>query len=149
MDTSELSGSNEYSKQILDPKFLRLWCAWEDAFPCKKFNKYHGAFCCNRHFVHYFNMAGQVSEGSNKAYNATMANVKKIIECMHLHKQQIKKITQRSQGNLKSKWRAGLKSKTDASTVHMADMQQGHGTEIILLSWLFQVLYKKVMVKDM
>ncbi len=52
---------------VFDDKLLQIWCWWEDAFPGKSFNKYHGMFCTLRNYVRLFHMAGQVSEESNKA----------------------------------------------------------------------------------
>ena len=86
---------------VLDGKLLRLWCWWEDAFPGKGFNKFHGMFCTIRRFVHHYHMAGLVSEESNEAYNGTLADTKATLSSMPSHKQRINKITKRSQGNLK------------------------------------------------
>ena len=35
-----------------DDKLYALWCAWQDVYPGLKFNKFHGAFCVSREFVH-------------------------------------------------------------------------------------------------
>ena len=43
-------------------KLLRLYLRWEDAFPGKNFNKFHGMFCTIRRYVHEFKMTGRVSE---------------------------------------------------------------------------------------
>ena len=67
---------------VFADKLLRLWCWWEDAFPGKGFNKYHVIFCTLHNYVHLFHMAGRVSEESNKAYNGTVANMKKVVKCM-------------------------------------------------------------------
>ena len=88
--------------RLHDRKLLRLWCTWEDAFPGKKFNKFHGAFCCMRRCVRHFHMAGRISEESNEAYNAKLAQIKSRLKRMHSNTQRVKKITQRAQGNLKA-----------------------------------------------
>ena len=48
-------------------------------------------------------MAGRVSKKSNKAYNGTLANTKKVVKCMVSHNKRIAKIAEWSQGNLKGR----------------------------------------------
>ena len=57
-----LKSQRKRSPDILDMKLLRLYCRWDDAFPGKKFNKFHGMFCTIRRYVHEFKMTGRVSE---------------------------------------------------------------------------------------
>ena len=40
-----LKSQRKRSPTLFDEKLLRLWCRWEDAFPGKSFNKFHGIFC--------------------------------------------------------------------------------------------------------
>jgi len=40
-----LKSQKKRSPQDCDQKLFMLWCTWEDAFPGKSFNKYHGLFC--------------------------------------------------------------------------------------------------------
>ena len=96
-----LKSQRKRSPTVLDEKLLRLWCRWEDAFPGKGFNKFHGMFCTIRRFVHHYHMAGLILEESNEAYNGTLADTKETLSSMPSHKQRINKITERSQGNLK------------------------------------------------
>ena len=98
-----LKSQRKRSPVVLDHKLLRLWCRWEDAFPGKSFNKFHGVFCTIRNYVHLYHMAGRVSEESNEAYNGTLADTKRTLQCMPSHTKRINKIAERSQGNLKGK----------------------------------------------
>jgi hypothetical protein len=98
-----LKSQRKRSPEVLDHKLLRLWCRWEDAFPGKGFNKFHGLFCTIRNFVHRFHMAGIVSEESNEAYNGTLATIKKPLCTLPSHTRRINKINERAQGNLKRK----------------------------------------------
>ena len=86
---------------ICDIKLFRLWCGWEDAFPGKKFNKFHGLFCTIRRFVHTYHMAGRVSEESGEAYNGTLKVIKGHLKSMPLKEQRIATTTAREQGNIK------------------------------------------------
>jgi len=96
-----LKSQQKRSPQVLDMKLLRLWCRWEDAFPGKGFNKFHGMFCAVRRFVHTYEMAGRVSEESGEAYNGTQADLKGMLSSMPCDERRIEKITERAQGNLK------------------------------------------------
>ncbi len=96
-----LKSQRKRCPRMLDNKLLRLWCCWEDAFPGKSFNKFHGMFCTVRRFVHTYEMAGRISEESNEAYNGTQADTKAILSCMPCDSKRIQKITERAQGNLK------------------------------------------------
>lgn len=98
-----LKSQRKRSPEFLDRKLLRLWCRWEDAFPGKGFNKFHGLFCTVRNFVHRYHMAGIVSEESNEAYNGTLATIKRPLCTMSSHTKRINKINERAQGNLKQK----------------------------------------------
>ena len=98
-----LKSQRKRSPEVLDHKLLRLWCRWEDAFPGKGFNKFHGLFCTVRNFVHRYHMAGIVSEESNEAYNGTLATIKRPLCTMSSHTKRINKINERAQGNLKQK----------------------------------------------
>lgn len=98
-----LKSQRKRSPELLDRKLLRLWCRWEDAFPGKGFNKFHGLFCTVRNFVHRYHMAGIVSEESNEAYNGTLATIKRPLCTMSSHTKRINKINERAQGNLKQK----------------------------------------------
>ena len=40
-----LKSQRKQSPSFCDKLLVRLWRCWEDAFPGKKFNKYHGLFC--------------------------------------------------------------------------------------------------------
>ena len=92
------------SPAVCDDKLLRLWYWWEDAFPGKSCNKFHGISFTIREFVHKYHMSGQISEESNKAYNGTLAETKKVLRNMPSTNQNIDKITERSQANLKGKF---------------------------------------------
>ena len=96
-----LKSQRKRSPVACDDKLLRLWCRWEDAFPGKSFNKFHGMFCTIREFVHKYHMAGRISEESNEAYNGTLAETKKVLRSMPSTTKRIAKITERSQANLK------------------------------------------------
>ena len=96
-----LKSQEKRSPSELDKLLFRLWCAWEDAFPGKSFNKYHGLFCAVRRYVHEYEMSGRVSEESNEAFNATLEEIKKVLRSMVSHRQRINKIDERSQGNIK------------------------------------------------
>ena len=96
-----LKSQKKRSPQICDDKLFVLWYRWEDAFPGKKFNKFHGMFCTIREFVHLFQMTGRVSEESNESFNATLAEIKDRLKCMTSHKQRIEITNARTQGNLK------------------------------------------------
>ena len=98
-----LKSQRKRSPVVLDHKLLRLWCRWEDAFPGKSFNKFHGVFCTICNYVHLYHMAGRVSEESNEAYNGTLADTKRTLQCMPSYTKRIDKIAERSQGNLKGK----------------------------------------------
>ncbi len=79
-----LKSQRKRSPQLLDKKLLRLWCCWEDAFPGKSFNKFHGLFCTVRRYVHTFHMAGRVSEESGESFNGTQADTKKLSGACHV-----------------------------------------------------------------
>ena len=96
-----LKSQQKCSPSLCDKLLLRLWRCWEDAFPGKSFNKYHGLFCAIRRFVHNFEMAGRVSEESNEAYNATLQILKSVLMRMPSNNQCVQKITEQAQGNLK------------------------------------------------
>ena len=96
-----LKSQRKRSPVLLDRKLLRLWGCWEDAFPGKSFNKFHGIFCTVRNYVHLYHMAGRVSEESNEAYNGTLDDTKSTLRCMPSHTKRIDKVTERSQANLK------------------------------------------------
>ena len=51
--------------------------------------------------MHRYHMTGRILEESNKAYNATMTDVKMFVRCMPTDKKRIKKIAEGLQGNLK------------------------------------------------
>jgi hypothetical protein len=59
-----LKSQQKRCPRICDDKLFVLWYRWEDAFPGKKFNKFHGMFCTIRDFVHLYEMTGRVSEES-------------------------------------------------------------------------------------
>lgn len=96
-----LKSQRKRSPQVLDVKLLRLYCRWEEAFPGKRFNKFHGMFCTIRRFVHKFEMAGRVSEEGGEAFNGTQKGTKGDLKCMPSNSKRITKISERSQGNLK------------------------------------------------
>ena len=89
------------SPKICDDKLFVLWCRWEDAFPGKKFNKFHGMFCTMRNFIHFYKMAGRISEESNEAFNGTLAEVKARLRCMPTTEQRVEVTNARTQSNLK------------------------------------------------
>jgi hypothetical protein len=89
------------SPEICDDKLFNLWCRWEDAFPGKKFNKYHAMFCTIRNFVHRYEMAGRISEESNEAFNGTLAEVKSRLRCMPTTEKRVEVTNARTQSNLK------------------------------------------------
>ena len=89
------------SPHVFDEKLLRLWCRWEDSFPGKKFNKFHGLFCTMRRYVHTYHMAGRVSEEGGEAFNGIQKDTKFILSRMPCDTKRIEKITERSQANLK------------------------------------------------
>ena len=96
-----LKSQRKRSPVVFNHKLLRLWCRWEEAFPGKSFNKFHGIFCTVRNYVHLYHMAGRVSEESNEAYNGTLDDTKSTLRCMPSHTKRIDKVTERSQANLK------------------------------------------------
>ena len=96
-----LKSQQKISPSVFDKKLLRLWCRWEDAFPGRGFNKYHGIFCTLRRYVHFYHMTGRTSEESNEAYNGTSSDIKAVVCCMPVHQQRIDVIAKRTQGNLK------------------------------------------------
>ena len=96
-----LKSQRKRTPAVCDLLLFRLWCCWEDAFPGKSFNKYHGLFCTVREYVWVFEMTGRVSEESNEAYNAKLEEIKKVLQCMVIHKQRVRKWNERSQVNLK------------------------------------------------
>ncbi len=98
-----LKSQRKREPRLLDLKLLRLYERWEDAFPGKGFNKFHGLFCTVRRFVHSFEMAGRVSEESGEAYNGANKHRKSLVACMPCDERRIEKITERDQGNLKGK----------------------------------------------
>ena len=83
-----------------DHKLLVLWNKWEDAFPGKSFNKFHGLFCTIRNFVHKYEMTGRISEESNEGFNGTLADIKERLRCMPSHKERIHLTSAQTQGNL-------------------------------------------------
>jgi len=89
------------SPVICDDKLFVLWCRWEDAFPGKKFNKFHAMFCTIRNFVHTYEMAGRISEESNEAFNGTLAEVKSRLRCMPTTEKRVEVTNARTQSNLK------------------------------------------------
>ena len=96
-----LKSQKKRSPAICDDKLFVLWYCWEDAFPGKKFNKFHGMFCTIREFVHQYEMTGRVSEESNESFNATLAEIKDRVKSMTSAKQRIEITNARTQGNLK------------------------------------------------
>ena len=96
-----LKSQKKRSPILCDKLLVRLWRCWEDAFPGKAFNKYHGLFCQVRCFVHSFERASRVSEESNEAYNATLRILKEVLMRMPSSVQRVQKITERAQVNLK------------------------------------------------
>ena len=95
-----VKGQKEQSPQVFDKKLLRLWCRWVDAFPYKKFNKFHGIFRTLRRCVHAFKMTGRVSEEGGEVFNGTQKCNKDFVKSMSSHTRRIRKITERFQGNL-------------------------------------------------
>ena len=93
-----------------------LWCAWEDAFPGQKFNKFHAAFCTARDYVHAYHMAGRVSEESNESFNAVLEKVKDLLKSMPTTVGRVGLINARAQGNLKSSVSEHKRKITDATT---------------------------------
>ena len=83
-------------------KFYKLWKAWKDPFPGMKFNKFYGLFCTTRNYIHKYHMAGRISEESNEAFNAVLANVKRMMRSMPATVGRINKINQQTQVKLKS-----------------------------------------------
>ena len=83
-----------------DHKLLVLWNKWEDAFPGKSFNKFHGLFCTIRNFMHKYEMAGRISEESNEGSNGILADTKERLRCMPSDKERIHLTSVRTQGNL-------------------------------------------------
>ena len=83
-----------------DDKLFSLWCRWSYAFPGMKFNKFHGMFCAIRKYVHEYHMAGRISEESNEAFNATLAEIKGRLRCMPVTSTRIKVTNARTQSNL-------------------------------------------------
>ena len=65
-----------------------------------KFNKYHDMFCAIRRFVHKYEMTGRISEESNKAFNVTLAEIKKQLRCMPTTMTRIEVTNARTQSNL-------------------------------------------------
>ena len=65
-----------------------------------KFNKYHDMFCAIRRFVHKYEMAGRISEESNEAFNATLAEIKRRLRCMPTTSTRIEVTNARTQSNL-------------------------------------------------
>ena len=65
-----------------------------------KFNKYHGMLCAICRFVHKYEMAGRISEESNEAFNATLAEIKKRLRCMPTILTRIEVMNARTQSNL-------------------------------------------------
>jgi hypothetical protein len=80
-----LKSQQKRSPRICDDKLFVLWYRWEDAFPGKKFNKFHAMFCTIRDFVHLYEMTGRVSEESNELFNATLAEIKDRVKTMASH----------------------------------------------------------------
>ena len=96
-----LKSQKKRSPVICDNKLFVLWCRWEDAFPGKKFNKFHAMFCTIRNFVHCYEMAGRISEESNEAFNGTLAEVKARLRCMPTTEKRVEVTNARTQSNLK------------------------------------------------
>lgn len=96
-----IKSQRKRSPRVFDEKLLRLWCRWEDAFPGKQFNKFHGLFCTMREYVHVFHMTGRVSEEGGEAFNGVQKRTKSSVGCMPSNRRRINKIAERSQGNLK------------------------------------------------
>ena len=96
-----LKSHKKRSPQDCDQKLFMLWCTWEDAFPGKSFNKYHGLFCTIQEFAHKYHMTGRISEERNKGFNATLAEIKSRLRCMPSTESRINITTSRTQGNLK------------------------------------------------
>ena len=136
-DISEfLKSQRKRSPSVLDEKLLRLWCRWEDAFPGVGFNKYHGAFCTVRNYVHRYEMTGRISEESHEAYNATMADVKTIVRCMPCDEKRVEKIAERTQGNLKgevatSRLEISRKRKGKERGLYKARRVHRHGRAVV------------------
>ena len=96
-----IKSQRKRSPRVFDEKLLRLWCRWEDAFPGKHFNKFHGLFCTMREYVHVYHMTGRVSEEGGEAFNGVQKRTKSSLGCMPSDSRRIQKIAERSQGNLK------------------------------------------------
>ena len=84
-----------------DDKLFVLWCQWEDAFPGKSINNFHGMFCTIRNFVWNYQMADQVSKESCKPFNCTLASTKSMLKCIPTINQRVAKVNERTQANLK------------------------------------------------
>ena len=85
-----------------DRKFYKLWNVLKGSFTGMKFDKFHGLFCTSHNFIYKYHMAGRVSEESNEAFNAVLANVKRMLRCMSATVGRIKTINQQTQVKLKS-----------------------------------------------
>jgi len=96
-----LKGQGKKDDLECDVLLYDLWVAWKVAFPDAKFNKFHGLFCATRNFIHKFGMAGRVSEESLEAFNAVLAEIKKVLRSMPVTTVRMNKINERIQGNLK------------------------------------------------
>ena len=62
------------------------------------FNKFHGMFCTNRHFIHKYHMAGWVSEESNEAFNDALEKSERLLACMPATVGQLELVNRRTQG---------------------------------------------------
>ena len=78
-----------------------MWCAWQNAYPGQKFNKFHNAFCVTRDFVHKYEMAGIVSEEGSEAFNAALENIKNRLSGMPETTRKAELMCARTQGNTK------------------------------------------------
>ena len=80
---------------------IALWSKWDDAFPPgENFNKYHGLFCTIINFVLKYEMAGHISEESNKGFNGTLADINERLKCMPSAKERIHLTSTRTHGNM-------------------------------------------------
>ena len=77
-----LRSQNKRDPEECNRKFYELWKAWKGSFLGVQFNNFHRLFCTTRNFIHKYHMAGRVSEESNEAFNAVLANVKQMLRTM-------------------------------------------------------------------
>ena len=68
-------------------------------YPGLKFNKFHGAFCVSREFVHKYHMAGIVSEESSESFNSVPENIKDRLKGMPATTEKAKLMCDWTQGN--------------------------------------------------